>query len=59
MVMFQPLPPDLGQVVGLKEAYQSIHGEVEQKHFVDERQFVHFPELPGNGGSNGGPAVAT
>ena len=57
--MLQPLPPDLGQVIGLKKAHQSIHGKVEQKHFVDERQIVHFPELPGYGGSNGGPAVAT
>ena len=52
MVMFQPLPPYLGQVIGLKKAHQSIYGKIEQKYFVDKRQFVHFPELPGDGDSN-------
>ena len=57
MVMFQPLPPYLGQVIGLKKAHQSIYGKIEQKYFVDKRQFVHFPKLPGNGDSNWGTAV--
>ena len=57
MVMFQPLPPYLGQVIGLKKAHQSIYGKIEKKHFVDKRQFVHFPELPGDGDSNWGTAV--